>query len=405
MFLLPGAERYRRFLYLTAVLTVVVGLAWWPQTAVETVMGHLLATPARLMAAPAGRVATAAQQLSGDAWQSSARPGVLAELATAERRTGQPASVPSLAWLEVPVFQYQATRGSLILAAGHSHGLAIGQPVVFGNRWLGRVVAVSESAARVSLWQATNERTGVSLHNPDGSAAAAVSVGRGASGLPVVRWLAPGQEALVGAEVFWRPLVEDPPAMQRLGLKLGFLVREGDADRGEQVWAIASDLPSGAEGRVWVAAGAVGHSLVAEPPVTRMKAWAAIPADAVFGQAVAAYHLAGARPAAVIAWAGGAGTAGSVIARVVKQRGSVVWAVPRSRNDWNPGEVVLLRPKPLQLLSELPPQASASDFFYYTRGSDDIPRGLPLFDAELPSPPRGLAFEALTRVSPPEVLR
>ncbi len=405
MFLLPGAERYRRFLYLTAVLTAVVSLAWWPQAPLERLVGWLIAAPAQLVASPAGRVATAVQQLTGEPWRASARPSVLAELTAAERRTGRPASIAGLAWLEVPVFHYQASRGRLVLAAGSSHGLAVGQPVVFGTRWLGRVEAVTESAAHVSLWLATNQRTGLSLQNPDGTAMAAVSVGRGEAAFPVVRWLAPGQEALVGASVYWRPLMEDPPAMSDLGLRIGHLVREGDALRGEQVWAIEGSLPSGAEGRVWVAAGAVGTSLVAEPPITRAKAWAAIPADAVYGPATAAYHLSGNEPAAVIAWAGGAGTSGAVIARVVKQRGSVAWAVPRTRKDWPQEGVVLLRPKPLQLLSSLPPNASTDEFFWFTRGGDVVPRGLPLFDGELPSPPQGIAFEALTRVAPPEVVR
>ncbi len=349
MHFLPDAERFRRVLGATLVLGALTLQAWWPWKPLEDAAGDVLGPSARLLGAAASLLGEAVLDPRLPAPAPVPQETGLAEM---ERREGTPAPLPGGFWLEVPTLSHARGSGRLVLAAGSEQGLETGQAVVFGDRWIGRIGQVVSRRAAVILWTSPDTRTGALLA-PGSGEVRAICVGQGENQPPLVNWPEPGKELHSGMEVRFRAGPEDAAALGDLGLKLGILRSQGDPLRGASAWVVDEDLPAGAEGRVFVAAGAPGAPRVLDPPVVRVPFHWSLPGDAVLGDQVVAGVLEAPRPAAVLV------QAGRVVGPVVASRGRLVWGLRRAPADWASQALSLFPESPL-----------------FTRGGGGIPRGL-----------------------------
>lgn len=380
MLLLPGAERERRALLLGAALAAGLGLSWWP-------LAGLDAWIARQSSPVAGPIAAVAGWLSGlilpapPAAPAAAPPVRLADL---ERAAATPPEVRGLAWLEVPVLHAKADGTELLLAAGSRHSLAPGMPVVWGSYYLGRIARVSETEALVLRPAAADERTGVGWNSEDGSPLEAVAIGRGGGLAPVLHWLAEGPEPVPGLAVRFRGRRNDPPALAEAGFLLGHLAPRGSASRGDAAWVIEEARPEAAEGRVFVAAGALPADPIQMPALLGAPSRSRLGQDAVLGPRLSA-------------WAAPARFEPSVLVRgervlgpVVARRGGLAWVRADRPEHWAARAVVMLESPPrLLLATDLPPGARG---LWFTRGSDGVPRGLWLGRSGAEPPQSGAAM-------------
>lgn len=369
----------RRGLLQAALLAFVCLQALWPLRVIENLTNQLVAPIAAWLTPSAGFIAEAVALVtdSHPEWEPLEDPDGLIDW---ERRLGNPPPVARLAWLEVPVLEVQRRAGRLRIAAGRDFGLALGQAVVYGQQWLGRIQEVEDHTSWVELWNAANARTGVSLEGETASIAGVAS-GMGPSGWPWIRWMDPKAEPQDGMNVLWRRREQDPRNLDDLELRLGSLRQEGDRERDAAAWVITHEMPPGAEGRVYIAAGAVGSSLVAEPTIRRGPASVSLFRDATLGAKVASVRATRGGPAAVVL------QEGRVIGPVVVRRGNHLWFLRRSPGDWRE-EALALDPEAERLL-----QLEKGEAFelegaqLYTRGAGMIPRGLPIGSIRDPQRP------------------
>jgi hypothetical protein len=358
VFLPSVAERHRRAVLLSvgvAALTLqaILQLALF-EAAARAVTAPLAQVTMPLAGWVVDRVAPAQEKpelapLSADA------------LMQAERAAGQPAAVPGVAWLEVPVGLSQPQAGRLLLAAGTDFGLAPGMPVVYGGQWLGRIGRTGSETAEVELVSGAARRTPAVLDGDRGAPLRAVLEGRGGSEQPIVRWLEAKGEPIAASLAYFRRGATDPPAYAALNLTIGSLVRVGDPDRGSAAWEVAFVIPAGGEGRVFVAAGAVSETVIAEPPIQSAGASLALRADGVFGS-----RLCGLRAASDLS-ASIAMVDGRVLGRVVARRGELLWCSRRAPADWPSASWVGLN-------EDAATREDAS--LRFTRGDLGVPRGL-----------------------------
>ncbi len=383
MFLLPLAERHRRSLLLALFLGALLLQSWLRWGPLQT-LGRALVAPVAAVTMPlAGQVVDRV-----DPRRAPASPDLASttEFVHLEREQGMPGDLPGVAWLEIPVFEYRRSEHKLILAAGSNYGLATGMPVVFGATWLGRLSEVGQFQAEVQLCTAAGVPTGALLAAAgDGRPLRAVVEGRGREGVPLLRWVEPHAEPEAGAEVRWRATLDDLPGLGSLGLHLGHAEFAGDVARGAGYWQVLFELPAGAEGRVFVPAGAIAESTIAEPQIDHSQAQLALRVDGVFGAQLCGLRtIAVQQPAVVL-------NGSTVLGKVVAHRGSLLWCSLQPPATWHDealrlSDLGMTDPDPVQL---------------FTRGNATVPRGLPLGAADAVAPVPGTSFWALTRVPLP----
>lgn len=356
---LGGAERRRRTVLLAVLLSSGTLAAWWPAARLDAAVGTVtgwLGAPCTLAA---GWVLGLVAAPPRGAVRRPER--ALAEL---EREAGMPPGLPGRLWLEVPVLAEPA-RDRLPLGAGADFHLGDDMLVAWGERYLGRLAAVGPTRSEVVLVSSPGVRTGAWLVAPDGRRLEGVVLGRGGALPPVLAWREEGPPPAPGTRVLFRARPGEDPALSRGDLLLGGLRREGEASRGTEAWVVDFALPPGAEGRVFVAASAVGDRLVAEPGVGVAPARPALHGDAVFAEAAWAV-LAPEAAARGVLLADGRG-----VGRVLARRGPVVWVRPLRPEEWGAASVVAtaagLRP------GDLVPFDPGDRF---TRGRDGSPRGV-----------------------------
>lgn len=380
MLLLPGAERERRALLLGAALAAGIGLSWWP-------IASLDAWIARQSSPVALPIASLAGWLSGlilPAERSAPVAAPPVRLADLERAAAAPPEVRGLAWIEVPVLHARPDGTELLLAAGSRHSLAPGMPVVWGRYYLGRIDRVSELEALVLRPAAADERTGVSWVNENGTPQEAVSIGRGGGSAPVLHWLAEGPEPVPGLAVRFRGRRNDPPALAEAGFLLGHLAPRGTASRGDAAWVIEEARPEAAEGRVFVAAGALPPEPIQMPALLGAASRNRLAQDGVLGPRLSAWTAPAQFDPTVLLR--GERALGPVVAR----RGHLAWVRADRPEDWTERAVVMLeQPSRLLLATELPPGARG---LWFTRGNDGVPRGLWLGRSGEPPPQSGAAM-------------
>lgn len=348
MLLLPGAERERRALLLGAALLTSWALALWPQSAVD----ETVRVAVHRYGAPVARGAGWLEAWLRAGSRAPASPAPERTLEALERAAAMPPPISGgLVWIEVPVRERDPSAGELLLAAGSRLGLGEGMVVACGQHYVGRIVGVTADAALVRGVSAADERTGVAVQGAE-AAGECIAIGRGRQGSPVLNWIAAGGEPEEdGHEVFFRGRGSDPPALAALGLRLGRAVRQGDAARGDLVWAIEGGWPAAAEGRVCVAAGALPAEPVHAPELLRAPAPPRLAADGVFGAQASCWEApAGFPPAALL-------RSGRIVGPVIVAGGGAAWVRADPPAAWGAAAVAIGRDR-------------------FTRGGGGIPRGL-----------------------------
>lgn len=387
MFLLPGAERYRRVL-LTGAVVVLLGLqATFRIQPVESLVNRLLGPLQRPITQTAGLLHASLLGVPTTPSSDQVPPTTSALVAT-ERHLGTPAPIPGMAWLEVPVRSLDPERGSLVLAAGQDFFLARGQVVAFGSAFLGRIAEVREFEADVELWSSADTRTGLTVAAEGFPQVSAVCFGRGRGGPAVVAWSQDENQFAENAALAWRPRPLDPPGLGAAGLAMGRLQQVGEVERGSALWVVEHRIPAAAEGRVFVAAGAVGTRLIAEPAQRRAPAERLLPADALLGESWYAFASRGGFPPTVVT------DHGLVCGEVRAWHGSWGWARRRPPRLWD-AQAVALDPERGEVLAAEGWQESETSLPLFTRGGVGLPRGLWLGYRDHPAPFPGTELEAL----------
>lgn len=376
MFLLPGAERYRRVMLCAGVIVVLMVqalLPWQPlEDGCNQIFGPLLRPLTELSAAAAEIVLPTAEPAES---RQALEHSVLVEM---ERRLGKPEPLLGMEWLEVPVLSLEAEVGRITLAAGSDFHIATGQVVAYGDRYLGRVTEVTAHQATVELVTAPNVRTGVLLSDELGTTSQAVSLGRGRAGPAVLPWLEEADHIAAGQTLTWRPRPLDPPNLTAAKLRLGVTKRIGEEQRGTAVWTIDGTLPTAAEGRLYVAASAVGERLVAEPLQVRTDARRLLLDDAVLGSgwcAVAAET--NIKPAVFV-------DQGQVSGWCSSWRGNWGWFRVAAPASWQ-NAAVALQSETSSVLDTSSWQNAEQALPLFTRGGQGVPRGLWLGFRDQPS--------------------
>jgi len=390
VFLLPIAERHRRSLLLGLLLAALLLQSWMQWGPLQAIGRAMVAPVAAVIMPLAGQIV---DRVDPRRAPTSSNLASTTEFVQLEREQGRPADLPGVAWLEIPVFEYRRSEHRLVLAAGSNYGLAVDMPVVFGDRWLGRLSEVEPFSAVVQLCSAAGVPTGAYLPiaatrgQADASAAVlrAVVEGRGREGVPLLRWMESQAEPKEGGQVLWRATMDDLPGLGSLGLELGTAEFTGDVQRGAGYWQVIFQMPAGAEGRVFVPAGAIAESTIAEPQIDHSPAQLALRVDGVFGAQLCGLRtLQVEQPSVVL-------NGNRVLGKVVAHRGSLLWCSLQPPNAWSQealrlSDLGMVDPDPVQL---------------FTRGDATVPRGLPIGAADTPAPVPGAQFWALTRVPLP----
>lgn len=387
MFLLPGAERYRRVLLTGAAIGLLGVQAVLQQPQVERTVNRVLAPVQKPLAGLAGTLGGFLIGGSSVGDEAETAPTASA-LVAMERRLGLPEAILGMAWLEVPVWSLDLERGRLVIAAGADFHLAEGQVVAFGDAFLGRLGEVREHAADVELWTAAGLRTGLSVISDVRLPIRAVCFGRGSGGTAVVEWSEDETGHADGRLLMWRPRPLDPPVLEQSGLRLGVLRQEGDPSRGEATWVVEHAIPAGAQGRVFIAAGAVGTTLIAEPAQRKQSATRLLRTDAILGSDW--YAL-----AADTDFVPAVSTEqGKVSGEVRVWRGQWGWARRLAPADWRDRAVALQMEENAVLGAEAW-MAFEQPLPLFTRGGTDLPRGLWIGYQDEAAPQPGAALEVL----------
>lgn len=367
MFLLPGAERYRRGVFCAGLVVFLVIQAVFPWQPLEDgcnrLIGPLTRPITELSAAAAEVVVPTAEPAEK---RQALEHSVLVEM---ERRLGKPDALPGMEWLEVPVVSLETEVGRVTLAAGSDFHIASGQVVAYGDRYLGRVTEVGAHQTTVELVTAPNVRTGVMLQGRAGIRSKAVSLGRGRAGPAVLPWLQEANHIAEGQSLTWRPRPLDPPNLHAAQLRLGVTKRIGDEQRGTAVWTIDGSLPTAAEGRLYVAASAVGERLVAEPLQVQRPARRLLLDDAVLGSGWCAVAADIAVKPAVFAEQGQVGGWCS------SWRGNWGWFRIAAPASWQ-SQAVALQSETTSVLGQKDWQQVDEALPLFTRGGNGVPRGL-----------------------------
>ncbi len=374
MLWLPGAERERRALLLGVVLLLGLLLSWWPSEKVESGSNGLVG----LYALPLVQVASWIEsRVAGSTVESPTSPAPPAGwLDQTERAAARPMAVRGMAWIEVPVLGVERGGTALRLSAGSEIGLAEGMIAACGSIYLGRLSEVEPGSALLLHFRAADQRTGVRLQVADGETRDAILIGR-AQLAPVLNWIEGGwrPDAELKAEVSFRGRREDPPALASAGLRLGSCAREVQRGRNEPVWVVEGAWPRLAEGRVFVAAGALPEKAVRPVAPPSRSAHGLLTRDAVLGSRLQAFTTdSGFAPEIV--------TRGSrVLGAVVQRRGTLIWARADAVADWVRSERALQ-----------PQTVGERAFGFFTRGGNGVPRGLWLGQVGDSAPTRGEAL-------------
>lgn len=376
MFLLPGAERYRRVMICGGIVLVLMAQAVMPWQPLEDACNNFFG--------PLVRPLTQASAVTAELILPTAEPAdsnqVLeaSVLVAMERKLGLPKALPGMQWLEVPVLAVEAEVGRITVAAGADFHLAVGQIVAYGDQYIGRVSAVMPYQATVELVTAPNVRTGVLLTDVSGFHSRGVSLGRGRAGAAVLPWLQNTDRIAQEQALTWRPRPLDPPNLAAAELLLGVTKQEGDVKRGNAVWVVDGQLPAAAEGRLYIAASAVGERLVAEPVQVRTAAWRLLLDDAVLGSGWCAVASPTDHAPEVFV------DRGQVGGRCRSWRGNWGWFRRESAAQWQQ-DAVALETASGQVLDVRRWQGVAPALPLFTRGGDGVPRGLWLGNSDSPS--------------------
>ncbi len=352
----PDAERARRVLSLIGLLGVFALLAWWPQPRLDAFSRSLVSPLTRTLNPLAG-------WLVGDSLRAAPSLSSLpASLDRLEEAIGKPSNISGFRWLSVPVLE----RGphSLVLDSGSLSGLASGQIAVFGKVCLGRLGKVEENRAELQLWTASGERTGVLLPSRRGPLKS-VCYGRGKE-KPIVRFVESRDEPIADLPVLWRSKAEDPPSLMEPGLELGILRRMGDSRRGEDHWVVEATRPAGAEGRVFIAVGALPSQMPPTPKPTLSPLYPSLALDAVLGPQVGSVRIFNSsNPVAVM-------VSGRVVGPILCHSGGIAWVVRRSVDSWAEDSIAF---DPIRHVLRPGEEAEPKDRLF-SRGSQVFPRGL-----------------------------
>jgi hypothetical protein len=368
--LLPGAERERRALLLGAALILGGACAWWPVAPLVRFCDRALAPAAEPIATAADWVARRVAPAPTTAAPTPTPPS--GWLDAVERAAAQPAPIAGLVWVEVPVIGIERHGSALRLGAGRAIGLAEGMVAACGDRFLGRIAEVEDERALLLHFRAADERTGVRLTDLDGAERDAILIGR--SRRPaLLAPIADGAIPAAAAVVRFRGRRSDPPALAAAGLVLGACAPHGDAQRGERAWVVDAALPTLAEGRVFVAAGALPAHPILPPAPAAAAARELLRGDAVLGARFGACVQDGALPAPPAV----AQRAGRVLGPVLRRRGRMCWIRLDDAEHWIRREAALAAP------------AGAPAPGWFTRGDDVVPRGLWLGAPGDPAPHAG----------------
>jgi len=364
-FLLPGAERNRKkLLTVLGVLSLCVQSCFplsFVDDAVHAVFGPVMQPITRL----AGGWSSLFQQLPGG---DEITGTYNSPLISAERQFGHPLDVPGVAWLEVPVLKIDEYSGQMKLAAGRNFHLSEGQIVAFADNYLGRISEVEDEIAYVDLFNRAGQRTGIKLSSRT-ETTRAVCFGRGLSGSAIIDWIEDEQVVEAQATLWWRPRPLDVAHLAKAGLKLGKAVSVGSAARGDYMFVVAHEIPASAEGRVYVAASAIGDSIVAEPIVRHQAAQRIMLGDAVFGNRLLAVASRANFSPAVLS------DHSRVCGQVIAWRGNWGWAHLQQPSRWVDKSVALYEGR-VRLYD-----ASANQVIY-TRGGAGVPRGMLLGNSD-----------------------
>lgn len=376
MFLLPGAERYRRVMICGGIVLVLMVQAVVPWQPLEDTCNHFFGPLLRPLTEASAVTAEFIRPTAEPADSNQALAGSV--LVAMERRLGLPQALPGMKWLEVPVLAVEPQVGRITVAAGADFHLAEGQLVAYGSQYIGRVSAVKPFQATVELVTAPNVRTGVLLTDSDGLQTKGVSLGRGRAGAAVLPWLQSTDRLHEGQVLTWRPRPLDPPNLSAAQLHLGMTSREGDVQRGNAVWTIDGKLPAAAEGRLYIAASAVGERLVAEPVQVRTAAKRLLLDDAVLGAGWCAVASSTEQPPAVFV------DRGQVGGWCSSWRGNWGWFRRVSAWQWQQ-DAVALETTSGQVLDVAQWQSADSALPLFTRGGGGVPRGLWLGNRDSPA--------------------
>jgi len=370
MRLLPTAPRSRRLVIGGVLLLAASAQAWRPQPLVDQLLD-----PFHALLAPITRAAGWLEQglQAKEEQRPEQSPSLGPALGALERQMGQPQAIPGMAWLEVPVLSVDSSRQQMEIVADPDLALAEGMPVAFGDRYLGRLVSLEAGRGVIRTWKGADMRTGLAWENEGKDKVRGVALGRGAGGAPVVKWQEEEQDLREGASVWWRPHPGEPPQLVQAGLRLGQLQRQGSAARGTQLWVVEGELPTGAEGRVFLAAGAVSDRLVAEAPVIHAPASLLLRTDAVLGSGWARFQVPGADRFRVL-------TGGEMVLGHVRQSaGGMLWVHREGLAAWWEDAVLVQEQR---ILSVTAGREADEQGRWCTRGLEGVPRGLWLGELE-----------------------
>ncbi len=361
-FLLPGAERNRKKLLTVLAVLLLCVQSCFPLPLIDNVVNTICGPVMQPVTRLAGVWSSLFQRLpAGDDISGLYN----SPLITAERKFGHPIDVPSVVWLEVPVLAIDFDSGVMKLGAGNDFHLSPGQVVAFADNYLGRIADVDDEIAFVDLFNRAGHRTGVTMGSA-ANATQAVCFGRGLAGTPVIDWFENEKQAHSNMRLTWRPRPLDPEQLAQAKLMLGVSAAEGSSERGDGMLVVEHRLPASAEGRVYVAASAVGENIVSEPLLHHSSAQRILLGDGVFNNKLCAISSSAAFYPAVLS------DHARVCGEVVAWRGNWGWAYLQAPSSWWQ-QAVTIEDGKVQLCDE---QQAHYDQVIYTRGGSGVPRGM-----------------------------
>ncbi|MDP6963528.1 MAG: hypothetical protein QGF46_05115, partial [Planctomycetota bacterium] len=288
-----------------------------------------------------------------------------------ERQLGQPRHVPGIVWLEVPVLKVDSRRGQIFLGAGQDFYLSEGMVVAFGDKYLGRIAKVKDESAVVDLFNRAGQRTGVVLQSEDFTTRA-VCIGRGATEDPVIDWIEHEKGIGNNSKLLWRPRPLDAVHLADAGLELGVSRSIGSSARGNYTLVVEHQLPASSEGRVYVAASAIGDKVVAEPMVHHAIAKRILLGDGVYGRYLCAVESQSSDFLPTVV-----SDHGRVCGEIIEWRGAWGWLNILPPSDWQ-DRAVSIEEGQVSLFGN----ESSTRQELFTRGGLGVPRGLKIGPAD-----------------------